>query len=103
MQLSNMLPQHEVTTYLREYENGSRDALDKLFPLVYDELRQLAASRLHGGERSEFDPKQAKIVELKFFAGLANEEIAEILGVCDSTIEREWRIAKAWLHNQLKG
>jgi RNA polymerase sigma factor (TIGR02999 family) len=52
---------------------------------------------------AEFDAKQAKIVELKFFAGLTNEEIAEVVGVSDSTVKREWRIAKAWLHDQLKG
>jgi DNA-directed RNA polymerase specialized sigma24 family protein len=43
-----MLPQHEVTIYLREYQDGDREALDKLFPVVYDELRRLAASRLRG-------------------------------------------------------
>jgi len=186
-----MLPLQEVTIYLREYQNGNREALDKLFPVVYDELRRLAASRLRG-ERSdhtlqrtalvheaymrlveqhsadwqnrahffglaaemmrrilvnhavknnaekrfgnqtklaldemidfthgqdinlilldealnklaEFDPKQAKIVELKFFAGLTSEEIAEVMQISDSTVKREWRIAKAWLHDQLKG
>jgi len=55
-----------------------------------------ALNRLH-----EFDPQQAKIIELKFFAGLTTEETAEILGVSDSTVKREWRIAKAWLATQL--
>lgn len=50
---------------------------------------------------AEFDPTQAKIVEMRFFAGLTNEEVAEILGVSDSTIKREWRSAKAWLAAQL--
>jgi len=179
-----------ITQLLNQYQNGKKDALDELFPLVYSELRKLAANRLRN-ERSdhtlqptalvheaymrlveqhstdwqnrahffglaaemmrrilvnhaiknnaekrfgnqtklaldeivdftrgqdvnlirvdealtilaEFDPKQAKIVELKFFAGLTNEEIAEVMSVSDSTIKREWRIAKAWLHDQLK-
>ena len=47
-----MLTPNEVTIYLREYRDGNRDALDKLFPLVYNELRRLAASRLRG-ERSD--------------------------------------------------
>ena len=51
----------------------------------------------------KIDAQQAKIVELKFFAGLTNEEIAEVVGTSDSTVKREWRIAKAWLHDQLKG
>lgn len=50
---------------------------------------------------AEFDPQQARIVELRFFAGLTNEEVAEVLGVSDSTVKREWRSAKAWLAAQL--
>jgi RNA polymerase sigma factor (TIGR02999 family) len=48
-------------------------------------------------ELAKFDEQQAKIVELKFFGGLTNEEIAEVIGVSDSTVKREWRSAKAWL------
>lgn len=179
-----------ITQLLQEYQSGNKDALDAVFPMVYDELRKLAASRLrserpehtlqatalvheaylrlieqdkqtwqnrahffglaaemmrrilvnHAVKRNadkrfgnqtrlaldeivdftqgrdvnlvsldeamtrlaEFDPKQAKIIELKFFGGLTNEEIAEVIGVSDSTVKREWRIAKAWLHDQLK-
>jgi RNA polymerase sigma factor (TIGR02999 family) len=185
-----MLPQHQVTNYLREYRSGNREVLDELFPLVYEELRKLAANRLRGerddhtlqptalvheaylrlieqhtqnwqnrahffglaaemmrrilinhannrnaekrfGNRTRialdelvtfseqrdvnliqldevlkelagFDEKQARIVELKFFGGLTNEEIAEVLGVSDSTVKREWRIARAWLSERLK-
>ena len=52
-------------------------------------------------ELAQFDAKQAKIVELKFFGGLTNEEAAEVLGVSDSTIKREWRMARAWLSSKL--
>lgn len=52
-------------------------------------------------ELAEFDETQAKIVELKFFGGLTNEEAAEVLGVSDSTIKREWRMARAWLTAKL--
>ena len=50
---------------------------------------------------AEFDPTQARIVEMRFFAGLTNEEVAEVLSVSDSTVKREWRSAKAWLATQL--
>jgi RNA polymerase sigma factor (TIGR02999 family) len=53
-------------------------------------------------ELAKFDEQQAKIVELKFFGGLTNEEIAEVLGVSDSTVKREWRSAKAWLISRMK-
>lgn len=49
-----------------------------------------------------FAPRQHRIVELRFFAGLTNEEIAELLGVAPVTVKREWRLAKAWLFRQLQ-
>jgi RNA polymerase sigma factor (TIGR02999 family) len=52
-------------------------------------------------ELAEFDATQAKIVEMKFFGGLTNEEVAEVLGVSDSTVKREWRMARAWLTTKL--
>ncbi len=52
-------------------------------------------------ELTEFDETQAKIVELKFFGGLTNEEAAEVMGVSESTIKREWRMARAWLTTKL--
>ena len=52
-------------------------------------------------ELAEFDEAQARIVELKFFGGLTNEEAAEVLGVSDSTVKREWRMARAWLTTKL--
>ena len=181
----------DVTELFKQYESGNREALDTLFPLVYDELRRLAASRLraeradhtlqptalvheaymrlieqdtqtwrsraqffglaaemmrrilvnHAVKRNtekrfghqtrlllddivdftsvrdvnlilldealeklaEFDPKQAKIIELKFFTGLTNEELGVVLDVSDSTVKREWRVAKSWLHQQFNG
>lgn len=51
---------------------------------------------------AEMDEQQAKIVELRFFGGLKNEEIAEVLKISDSTVKREWRTAKAWLLTELK-
>jgi len=49
----------------------------------------------------KFDEKQAKIVELRFFGGLTIEETAEVLEISDSTVKREWRMAKAWLKTQI--
>jgi RNA polymerase sigma factor (TIGR02999 family) len=43
------------------------------------------------------DPSKAEIVKLRFFAGLENREIAEMLGISERTVERAWRFAKAWL------
>lgn len=50
----------------------------------------------------EFDTFGCKIVEMRFFVGLTNEEIAEVIGISESTVKREWKTAKGWLRNELK-
>lgn len=180
---------HAVTQLLVEWGNGDRQALEKLTPLVYQELKRLAARHLrrerrehtlqstalvheawlrlidqnhvHWQNRAQFfgiaaemirrilidharnrqaakrgdgaiklslddalatpnrrdfdlvalddalgdlgklDPKQGKLVELRFFAGLSIEESAEVLGVSPATVKREWAVAKAWLYREL--
>ncbi len=182
-------PKHEVTQLLIDWSNGDKTALDRLMPLVHEELRRLAhnymsrersghtlqttalvneaylrlvnrkgvhwQNRAHffaiaaqsmrsilvdharglayakrgGGaakisldetlivsrERAaevvaldetlsmlaEIDPKQSRIVELRFFGGLTIEETAEVLELSPATIKREWTTAKAWLYHQL--
>ncbi len=51
---------------------------------------------------AELDPRQAKVVELRFFGGLENLEIASVLGVSEPTVTRDWRVARAWLYNALQ-
>ncbi len=48
------------------------------------------------------DARAAKIVELKFFGGLDQDEIADALGISAATVKRDWTIAKAWLHRELQ-
>ena len=178
----------DITRLLGDWSNGDQAALDELIPLVYDELRRLAARYMrresqghtlqtsalineaylrlidqknvqlqnrahffgfasqlmrhilvdHARSRSrikrgggvqmvslaeqavisndvaevialddalknlaEMDPRKAQIVEMKFFGGLTNEEVAEVLKVTSRTVEREWRKAKAWLHRAI--
>lgn len=50
---------------------------------------------------ARLDPQKAKIVELRYFGGLSIEETAEVMGVSVPTINRQWRMAKAWLYGQL--
>jgi RNA polymerase sigma-70 factor (ECF subfamily) len=182
--------QHAVTELLRQWKNGEAEALDKLTPLVYDELHRLAhqyisrerpghtlqttalvneaylrlvqqrevdwESRAHffavsaqvmrhilvdyarqhmsakrGGEYQKvelddglvvsservaelialdeamqalhlIDPRRSKVVELRYFGGLNNQEAAAVLKVSETTIERDWRFAKAWLYRHLQ-
>jgi len=50
---------------------------------------------------AKFDERQARIVELKFFSGLDIDETAEVLGVSNATVRRDWNMAKAWLHQEI--
>ena len=48
------------------------------------------------------DAPQARIVELRYFSGFTIQETAAVLGISDSTVKREWRVAKAWLRHELE-
>lgn len=184
-------PEPSVTALLEQWSHGDRGALEALLPVVYDELRRLAASYLrreapantlqptalvhevylhlmdqrriefhnrshffgaaaqiirrlleerarekHSAKRGGdvervaledalsigvppdvdmialdgalsdlggFDPQKARVVELRYFAGLSIPETAEVLGLSPTTIKREWSIARAWLYERLSG
>lgn len=51
---------------------------------------------------AEFDPRKSEILELRYFGGLNNDEVAEALGVSRATVQRDLRLAKAWLNRELK-
>jgi RNA polymerase sigma factor (TIGR02999 family) len=51
---------------------------------------------------AKLDEQQSRIVEMRFFGGLATEEIAEVLDISPSTVKRDWNVAKAWLTRQMK-
>lgn len=183
--------EHEITQLLAEWREGNQEALDELYPLVYDELHRLArrymsrerkghtlqttalineayvrlvdqrsvqwANRSHffaisaqimrrilidharrhayakrgGGARqvsldetatvvdndlseflrldealkslAELDPRRSQVVELKYFGGLNNDEIAGVLKISKNTVIRDWNMARAWLYGQLTG
>lgn len=183
------LPERDVTALLKDWSGGDRQALERLMPLVYGELRKLAASYLrverpdhtlqptalvheaflrlvdqrsvdwanrahffgiaaqmmrrilvdHARKRhavkrdatsyrvvaavagepesdsgpellaldralgglERLDPRQARIVELRFFAGLTVEETAVVAGISTATVKREWRTARAWLKREI--
>lgn len=179
----------EVTLLLRSWSSGDKDALDRLLPLVYDELRAQAARQLSGERRdhtlqvtglvneaylrlagqermewndrrqflliaatmmrrvlvdharrqaagkrppaeqrlsieeidlpseqdldlvaldaaltrlAELDPRQAQIVELRYFTGLDIDQTAAALNLSVSTVTRDWRMARAWLQRELE-
>ena len=52
---------------------------------------------------AELDPRRSQVVELRYFGGLNNEEIAGVLKISENTVIRDWNMARAWLHRQLAG
>ncbi|HEU0121801.1 MAG TPA: ECF-type sigma factor [Bryobacteraceae bacterium] len=63
-----------------------------------DEVVRLDAAL---GELAKMSPRQAQIVECRFFGGLEVGETAETLGISEATVARDWRVAKAWLSREL--
>lgn len=180
---------HEITELLVQWSGGNQKALDKLYPLVYDELHKLArrfmsrerqghtlqatalineayvrlvdqtnvrwqnrthffaisaqimrrilvdharrnlyAKRGGGVQRisfdetalvafdrasefvlldealkslAEIDERRSQVVELRYFGGLDNQEIADVLKISENTVTRDWNMARAWLYQQL--
>ena len=179
----------DVTTLLLEWSQGSQAALDQVTPLIYDELRRLAARQLRRerpghtlqstalvheaylklidqqrvqwhdrehffavasqmirrilvsyarsrnsikrgagrtmltlndagtagttseidlialddalGRLSRLDPQQGRIIELRFFGGVSIQGTAKLLGISTTTVNRDWKLARAWLHREL--
>jgi RNA polymerase sigma-70 factor (ECF subfamily) len=91
--------------HLREKRGGGKAALPLTEALAFspehsEELLKLdeALERL-----SAIDPRQSKVVELRFFGGLSVEETSEFLGISPKTVKRDWAVAKAWLHAEVRG
>jgi RNA polymerase sigma-70 factor (ECF subfamily) len=90
--------------HLREKRGGGQQEIPMDEALVFAPEQSLHLVKLDQSlERlSKLDPRQGKIVELRFFGGLTVEQTAELLGVSSKTVKRDWRMAKAWLHGDLK-
>ncbi len=90
--------------YKAEKRGGAAEkvSLEDAFVFVKEKPAEMIALDEALEELAEIDPRRAKVVELKFFGGLNNEEIAEVLGVHSNTILRDWKLARAWLKTQMQ-
>jgi len=52
---------------------------------------------------AEMDARRSQVVELRYFGGLNNEEIAGVLKISENTVTRDWNMARAWLYQELSG
>ncbi len=97
-----------LVDYARTRKREKRGGKDDNLPL--DEARLISVNEKSVDlvaldealkQLAEFDERQAKIVELKYFGGMTNEETAGVLGISNVTVRRDWDMAKAWLHKQI--
>jgi RNA polymerase sigma factor (TIGR02999 family) len=77
--------------------------LDDHGPVIYRDLPQFLALDQALERLAKLNPRQVQVVELHSFAGLTEEEIAEVLDVSVKTVKNDWRFAKAWLKTEMGG
>jgi RNA polymerase sigma factor (TIGR02999 family) len=90
----------------RAAKRGSGDvavSLDDVQLAVHQEAAEVVALHEALDRLQAVDPRKSKVVEMRYFGGFSIEEIAEALGVSVITVNRDWRLARAWLNRELSG
>ncbi|MEM7307890.1 MAG: ECF-type sigma factor [Planctomycetota bacterium] len=87
---------------LKRQQPGQRVALDDVLDRFSENAVDLLALEEALERLEDVDEPMARAVELRFFAGLATPEIAEVLGVPRRTLERRWAATRAWLYKQVR-
>ena len=87
--------------YAKRGGGAKQVSLEEVAAIVPEQGRELI--RLDEALKSlaERDPRRSQVVELRYFGGLNNEEIAGVLNVSQNTVTRDWNMARAWLYQQL--
>lgn len=97
-----------LVDYARERKRDKRGGVAENLPL--DEGLQISANEKSVdlialdealNRLAKLDERQTKVVELKYFSGLSIDEIAEVLGIANSTVRLDWNLAKAWLKQEI--
>lgn len=105
--VASRLMRQILVDYARSYGAAKRGAdrrveLDTSLILPQAPTADMVALDDALNDLSHLDERQGCVVELRFFGGLATEEIALVLGISPSTVERDWNVAKAWLTRHMK-
>jgi len=77
-------------------------SLDDVLLVSPDRTNEVLAVNESLSKLEQLDPRQGRIVELRYFGGATVEEIADVVGVSTKTVERELKVAKAWLYGDLR-
>jgi RNA polymerase sigma factor (TIGR02999 family) len=104
--VASRLMRQVLVDYARERKaqkrsGGVRIVLEHLDQLAVDSDAELLALNDALEELVRIDPRQGKIVEMKFFGGLSAPEISEVMNLSRATVDRDWATARVWLHRQM--
>ena len=83
-------------------DGGDRMDLEEAATLIGAPSLDVVAIDKALNKLAELDARQGRVVELRFFGGLTEQEIAGVVGVSAVTVKRDWRIARAMLYNELR-
>lgn len=106
--VSARLMRRILIDHARERHTGKRGGSDRAIPLgdwlgaVPARDEDLLALDEALRRLSTIDARMGQVVEMRYLAGLNVDETAEALGVCAKTVKRDWQVARAWLHKELK-
>jgi RNA polymerase sigma factor (TIGR02999 family) len=106
--VSAQVMRHILVDYARRKYSGKRGGaahkgtLDEVAPASTERAAELVALDEALQALAELHPRRCKVVELRYFGGLNNREAAEVLGISEVTVERDWRFARAWLYRELQ-
>ena len=100
--MRHILVDHARTrNYAKRGGGAPRVVLDEAIALTAQRAAELVALDEALKDLATLDGRRSQIVELRFFGGLSLEETAEAMNISPSTVQREWRAAKAWLHHTM--
>jgi RNA polymerase sigma factor (TIGR02999 family) len=99
--MRQILVNHAERHHAAKRGNGNKVALEEAAGVVQERPVDIIALDEALDKLAKLEPRQSRIVELRFFGGLTEDEIAGLLGISRTTVKREWRIARAVLHRQL--
>jgi RNA polymerase sigma-70 factor (ECF subfamily) len=87
--------------YAKRGGGAQQVSLEEVAAIVPNQGRELVRLDEALKTLAERDPRRSQVVELRYFGGLNNEEIAGVLHVSENTVTRDWNMARAWLYQQL--
>jgi RNA polymerase sigma factor (TIGR02999 family) len=107
--IASRLMRRIMVDYARKKKAGKRGGdlrrveLTDTLAISDDGLEQILQIDAALKRLAAWDARQCRVVELRFFGGLSEDEVAQVLGVASRTVKRDWNMARAWLHGELNG